>query len=517
MRTRSGLVLVHVLLVGLLVAIVAGWLGRLAMDRARLAARQRESLQGRAVAEAAYLKAANCLQRLRWSCAAPLTTPADCTACGDPSCAATFGSFDLTLPGDTRAFAVEVSLGGTPPDCSLSARAPAQDAAIRGRYPFAAGVYQDLSVSGTTALSTETGYETAIGRPAQLDSSDVTFGTLSNSLIVQGAVPTLVLRGASASSEAAPAWWARRAEGTLAAPRVSASFGFTLLENWTFGFDGTQYWPAAGLELRGMGAGPGRAAGDWLFQTSAPNMLYPNSPTNKMHLFSDGRASIGWWSLVPTPPYIRVHTPDPLYRLKMDGTWLLRRALSLRADGEGAEMLFRPNLPGDPGALFWEAGITKSNRDFKIFSFVPSLWPGGPHFQLHTAGKFYIGGTKHSAWNPNARLETGTGAYLTTTGVWSPTSSRRYKTNIEPLSGTEAARALEQLRPVKFVYQAAPDEPTLGFIAEDVPELVAVKGRRSVSASEIAAVIAGALKGQLLNSDAADAELAELRRRLDAK
>ena len=50
------------------------------------------------------------------------------------------------------------------------------------------------------------------------------------------------------------------------------------------------------------------------------------------------------------------------------------------------------------------------------------------------------------------------------------------------MTGDEALRVLKELQPVKFQYKAdTSGTQRLGFIAEDVPELVAEKDRRSLS------------------------------------
>ena len=49
--------------------------------------------------------------------------------------------------------------------------------------------------------------------------------------------------------------------------------------------------------------------------------------------------------------------------------------------------------------------------------------------------------------------------------------------------------ALEGLDPVKFNYKINKDEDYIGFIAEDVPELVATKERKSLNTMDVVAVL----------------------------
>jgi hypothetical protein len=76
-------------------------------------------------------------------------------------------------------------------------------------------------------------------------------------------------------------------------------------------------------------------------------------------------------------------------------------------------------------------------------------------------------------------------------------SSRELKENIAELSGKEAVETLKNLNPVKFTFKADSDKNRhLGFIAEDVPELVATSDRKTLSPMDIVAVLTQALKEQ---------------------
>tara|TARA_Y100000310_G_scaffold345708_1_gene468591 strand:+ start:6323 stop:9109 length:2787 start_codon:yes stop_codon:yes gene_type:complete len=88
----------------------------------------------------------------------------------------------------------------------------------------------------------------------------------------------------------------------------------------------------------------------------------------------------------------------------------------------------------------------------------------------------------------DGKVEAGTG-FLTA-------STREVKTSIENLSEEKANLILEGLQPVTFEYKTSPGEPRLGFIAEDVPEYVAERNRKSVSTLDIVAALTGALKSQ---------------------
>jgi hypothetical protein len=91
--------------------------------------------------------------------------------------------------------------------------------------------------------------------------------------------------------------------------------------------------------------------------------------------------------------------------------------------------------------------------------------------------------------NGNGSFTSITGATLTAGGTWTDSSSREYKENIAALSAQEAIHTLAGLNPVKYNYKVDQDEKHVGFIAEDVPELVAMKDRKGLSPMDIVAVL----------------------------
>ncbi|MEO1083340.1 MAG: tail fiber domain-containing protein [Acidobacteriota bacterium] len=88
------------------------------------------------------------------------------------------------------------------------------------------------------------------------------------------------------------------------------------------------------------------------------------------------------------------------------------------------------------------------------------------------------------------------GAHLTSGGVWTNASSRSLKQDITELSGAEAMAALDGLAPVTYRYHTELDETYVGFIAEDVPELVAMKNRKSLTSMDVVAVLTKVVQEQ---------------------
>lgn len=85
---------------------------------------------------------------------------------------------------------------------------------------------------------------------------------------------------------------------------------------------------------------------------------------------------------------------------------------------------------------------------------------------------------------------------------FNPVSSRTLKTKIVDLDSARASAALRQLTPVEFVYkndEAA--ESRVGFIAEDVPEIVADQDRMSVPIMDVLALVTRVVKDQQITID----------------
>ncbi|MGD1076603.1 MAG: tail fiber domain-containing protein [Thermodesulfovibrionales bacterium] len=88
------------------------------------------------------------------------------------------------------------------------------------------------------------------------------------------------------------------------------------------------------------------------------------------------------------------------------------------------------------------------------------------------------------------------GAYVSTGGVWTNASSREYKENIRDLTVEEVIQALEGFNPVKFNYKTDQEDKHIGFLAEDVPDLVATKDRKGVSPIDLMAVLTEVVQEQ---------------------
>ena len=111
------------------------------------------------------------------------------------------------------------------------------------------------------------------------------------------------------------------------------------------------------------------------------------------------------------------------------------------------------------------------------------------------------------ASRPSHPLEMASGAHVTAGGVWTNSSSRAKKENIAVLTLDAALAALERLEPVQFNYKTDTLEQHVGFIAEDVPDIVASSDRKGLSSMDIVAVLTRVIQAQQQQIDALDARL----------
>jgi hypothetical protein len=108
--------------------------------------------------------------------------------------------------------------------------------------------------------------------------------------------------------------------------------------------------------------------------------------------------------------------------------------------------------------------------------------------------------------------------YATGEVTWG--SSREMKENIRELTTGEALTALNELQPKKFIYRADKNDEHVGFIAEEVPELIATKDRKSLNPMDIIAVLTSVVKEQQKIMENQQKEMEDLKekvQKLEAK
>jgi len=109
----------------------------------------------------------------------------------------------------------------------------------------------------------------------------------------------------------------------------------------------------------------------------------------------------------------------------------------------------------------------------------------------------------------------GNGAHVTAGGVWIDGSSRQFKEAIRDLSASDAMAAFTGLQPVRFRYKLEPEEEYMGFIAEDVPDLVATNDHQYLSPMDIVAVLTKVVQEQQKTIETLGAKVAKLESKID--
>jgi hypothetical protein len=165
-----------------------------------------------------------------------------------------------------------------------------------------------------------------------------------------------------------------------------------------------------------------------------------------------------------------------------------------------------------PAVGFRNTGAA-TDQKFWEFAVFGNTFLGDVQNDANTTQAFWLqvnrgsGNTISSVTFPNGNIGIGTtsptqpiqhsnGAYLSVGGTWTNASSRSFKQNINDLEADAAMDALRKLEPVTYSYKVDPSEHHVGFIAEDVPDLVATKDRKSLAAMDIVALLTKVVQEQ---------------------
>lgn len=142
---------------------------------------------------------------------------------------------------------------------------------------------------------------------------------------------------------------------------------------------------------------------------------------------------------------------------------------------------------------------------------------GIERMRIDNNGDVTIAGASIAAGNQiqvGTDASNGNGAALTNAGIWADGSSRVNKINIASLDSGRAVAALKDLQPVTYKGKQDSAETYVGFIAEDVPDLVAMNGRKGIAAIEVSAVLTKVVQEQQGTIEAQQASIAKLQARL---
>lgn len=231
-----------------------------------------------------------------------------------------------------------------------------------------------------------------------------------------------------------------------------------------------------------------------------PFKIKPGAPTNSLYVDTDGDIGLG------------TQTPDA--DLHVVGSGLL---IETSDSGTGMGTYF-----GVPSALDVNVGthgvLAVDTSDVNTTASIAFAAAGTGKWLLSSRNSFdgsaddigFFGsaGTEIFGIRQDGSLTSSSGASLTSGGTWTNASSRELKESIVSIASSAAIEALANLNPVTFEYISEPGETYAGFIAEDVPEIVATNDRKGLSPMDIVAVLTKVVQEQ-------QATISNLNKRLD--
>jgi len=222
-----------------------------------------------------------------------------------------------------------------------------------------------------------------------------------------------------------------------------------------------------------------------------PFRIRPGAPTSSLDISQGGNIGIGTAS-----PASRVHIKGDAPVLRIE-----RNAGGAQAEG----IRFLDQIGGSG----YFVGVETVQENALVFRAASDTT--NERMRITQAGNVGIGTAAPA--NP---LEMASGAHVTAGGVWTNASSRELKQDIRELTVTEAEAALNQLAPVRYAFKVDPTEQHVGFIAQDVPDLVATRDRTSLSPMDIVAVLTRVVQGQQRTVAAQQKAIAELTARIQS-
>jgi len=214
-----------------------------------------------------------------------------------------------------------------------------------------------------------------------------------------------------------------------------------------------------------------------LTAATSPFTIEGGTPSNTLYVDSAGRIGVR-----TSTPAKTLHLSDPVYpAIRMENT--------------------------TSPLQNWDVVASNNNflvRDVNHESDPFIIRTAAPYYSLvvDTSGRIGLGVS-----TPSYQIHHSSGARLDA-GVWVDASSREVKQDIHQLDRDAAFEAFQSLQPVTFAYKANPSDQHVGFIAEDVPELVATPDRTGLAPMDIVAVLTKIVQEQ-------QKTIAEMRARLD--
>jgi hypothetical protein len=261
-------------------------------------------------------------------------------------------------------------------------------------------------------------------------------------------------------------------------------------------------------------------AGDNYFaveDASATNKIFrleAGAPENSLwvndvgDIIAGGRIGVG---MATNTPLVDLHVMSgdlPTLRLEQDGTLGLV-AQSWDLGGNATHFLVRDHTNGD--TVPFSIGSGSPDNQLVVTPGGISIGIAAPlsnnvfHVNASLPDKRVLIGASDSGVTKVLLNVDGAGYFR---GDLEVGSSRALKDDITALEPAAARDALKALEPVRFRYKDS-SEAKVGFIAEDVPDLVATETRKSLSPMDFIGVLTSVVKAQ-------QEEIAQLKERLEA-
>jgi hypothetical protein len=233
---------------------------------------------------------------------------------------------------------------------------------------------------------------------------------------------------------------------------------------------------------------------------SAPYLLMRDADEGDFALFVDSD-EFGIYSDDVSPParIFGIDAAAPADSLFITSTGTVQSTFNGSNDvGDGLTVLYDMSVDNSAAGKVSDAGFSIENvkEDFTWVFRTSEPTEGFVATKLGTGGaEFRINNDTDVA--SNVSLNLANGASCSSTGQWLDASSRDYKENIQEITSIEALKTLKGLQPVKYNFKKDPSKDlTVGFIAEDVPDLVATKDKKALSPLEIVAVLTKVVQEQ---------------------
>jgi Chaperone of endosialidase len=219
-----------------------------------------------------------------------------------------------------------------------------------------------------------------------------------------------------------------------------------------------------------------------LTAATSPLVIEGATPTNALYLDSTGRVGIG--------------TSTPGRELTING----QVSAAIRMEEHQSPFATWDIVANDNN--FYVRDVSHEQNPFIIKSSAPYN-----SLVIDSTGRIGLG-----VATPLYQIHHSSGARLDA-GNWVNASSRNVKQEIHQLDSTAAVAALKALEPVTFAYKENPGETHVGFIAEDVPGLVATTDRKGLSSMDVVAVLTKVIQEQQRTIENLATRLEELERK----